>query len=137
MGALIIALLALFLFALALGWLQRWDAARRRAHGEDVPEPEIKEARPAGCCGQHAVCEKEELLAAALSDAEYFDDEELDAFRNRPSDAYSPQEVEQFQDVLYTMRADEVASWVRALQLRGVNLPDDLKDEVILLMEGA
>ncbi len=37
-------------------------------------------------------------------------------------------------DILYTMRDDEVAGWVRSLQLRGVPLPDALKDEVFLII---
>ena len=67
-------------------------------------------------------------------DDEYYDDEELDAYRGRPSDEYTNEEVEQFQEVLYTMKSDEVAGWVRSLQLRGINLPDDLKDEVFMIV---
>ena len=36
--------------------------------------------------------------------------------------------------ILYTMRDDEVAGWVRSLQLRAVELPDELKDEVFLIV---
>ena len=36
--------------------------------------------------------------------------------------------------ILYTMREDEVAGWVRSLQLRQVELPDELKDEVFLII---
>lgn len=43
-------------------------------------------------------------------------------------------ETDEFRDVLYTMRDDEVAGWVRSLQLRGVPLPDALKDEVFLII---
>jgi hypothetical protein len=32
------------------------------------------------------------------------------------------------------MKDDEVAGWVRSLQLRGVELPDVLKDEVFLIV---
>ena len=32
------------------------------------------------------------------------------------------------------MRAEEVAGWVRSLRLRGVALPDALRDEVFLLV---
>ena len=83
------------------------------------------------CCGLHEVCEKESLRA--VQDIDYYEDEELDRFRGRT--AYSEEEVEEFREVLYTMRTDEVAGWVRSLELRRVNLPDELKDEVILLME--
>ena len=86
------------------------------------------------CCGQHEVCEKESLLAAVSKEIEYYEDEELDRFRGRAGDAYLPDEIEEFREVLYTMREDEVAGWVRSLQLRDVVLPDDLKDEVCMIV---
>ena len=82
------------------------------------------------CCGLHEVCEKESLRA--LEDVEYYEDEELDRFRGRT--AYSEEEIEEFREVLYTMRTDEVAGWLHSLELRRVNLPDELKDEVLLLV---
>lgn len=86
------------------------------------------------CCGQHEICEKESLLAAVSKEIEYYEDEELDRFRGRAGDAYLPDEIDEFREVLYTMREDEVAGWVRSLQLRQVELPDDLKDEVCLIV---
>ena len=47
---------------------------------------------------------------------------------------YSDEEIEEFREVLYTMRTDEVAGWLHSLELRRVNLPDELKDEVLLLV---
>ena len=44
---------------------------------------------------------------------------------------YSDEEVEEFAEVLYTMQAQDVAGWNRSLILRGINLPNQLKDEVI------
>ena len=32
------------------------------------------------------------------------------------------------------MRSEEVAGWVRSLALRGVELPDGLKDEVVMIV---
>jgi len=83
------------------------------------------------CCGLHEVCEKDSLRAAG-KDIEYYEDEELDRFRGRT--AFSEEEVEEFREVLYTMRTDEVAGWVRSLELRQVPLPDELKDEVLLIV---
>lgn len=128
---LLLSLLLLCLFAYAAGWLLR---RRRPSEAEAAPSEPASRPRPEGCCGQHEVCEKESLLAAVSREVEYFEDEELDAFRGRPSDAYRPSEVEQFEEVLTTMREYEVAAWVRSLQLRGVNLPDELKDQVLLIV---
>lgn len=36
--------------------------------------------------------------------------------------------------MLYTMRDEEVAGWVRSLQLRGIALPEGVKDEVFLII---
>ena len=82
------------------------------------------------CCGLHEVCEKDSLRA--LDGVEYYEDEELDRFRGRTS--YSAEETEEFREVLYTMRTDEVAGWVHSLEQRQVNLPDELKDEVLLIV---
>ena len=84
------------------------------------------------CCGLHEVCEKDSLRAVG-KDVEYYEDEELDRFRGRT--AFSEEEVEEFREVLYTMRTDEVAGWLRSLELRRVPLPDELKDEVFLIIE--
>jgi succinate dehydrogenase flavin-adding protein (antitoxin of CptAB toxin-antitoxin module) len=81
------------------------------------------------------VCEKESLLAAVSKQIEYYDDEELDRFAGREGDSYSDAEVEEFRDVLYTTRDDEVAGWARSLQLRGIALPDELKDELFLIID--
>ena len=77
---------------------------------------------------------KESLLAALSKQIEYYNDEELDRFRGRRPDAFSSDEIEEFREILYTMRSDEVAGWVRSLQLRGVELPEDLRDEVLMIV---
>ena len=74
-------------------------------------------------------------MEASVKGIEYYADEELDAFRGRPSDAYTDAEVEEFSEVLYTMRPEEVKGWNRSLILRGINLPDQIKDEVIMMIE--
>ena len=73
-------------------------------------------------------------MAAISKQIEYYDDEELDRFKGRSGDDYTEEEAEEFRNVLYTMRSEEVAGWVRSLQLRQVNLPDVVKDEVFLLV---
>ena len=86
------------------------------------------------CTGENSKCEQECMLEAAVKEIEYFDDEELDAFRGRPSDAYTDEEAETFRQILYTMRPEEVAAWNRSLVLRGVELPNQVKDEAMMLM---
>jgi hypothetical protein len=66
--------------------------------------------------------------------AVYYDDEELDAYRGTASDAYPETATDTFRDVLYTMRETEIAGWLQSLRQRGLQLPDALKDEVLLIV---
>jgi len=134
MKILILSLVALFFVALIAGLLRNSWYRRKIKRGEIDSMPEIQPAPADGCCGQHETCEKESLLAAVSKKVEYYEDEELDAYRGTPSDAYTDDITDQFREVLYTMRSTEVAGWVRSLQLRGIELPDGIKDEVIMIV---
>lgn len=82
------------------------------------------------CCGRHAVCnhgyEKENL---------YFDDEELDRFKEIKQEEYTDNDIEEFRNVLYTMPKDEVDLWVRCLEKRRIEIPEQLKDEILLILQ--
>lgn len=130
---LIIGLVILTAVAMAVGYRHNRLIQKKIESGELAAAPEIVEA-DAECCGQHEICEKESLLAAVSKQIEYYNDEELDRFRGRSSDSYTDEEVEEFREVMYTCKEDEVAGWSRSLQLRGVELPDELKDELFLIV---
>lgn len=131
---LIISLVVLGVMAFIFGYLREMKLKKQLQRGEIDELPSIKQVEDMECCGQHETCEKDSLLAAISKQIEYYDDEELDRFRGKESNSYSEKEVDEFRDVLYTMKDDEVAGWVRSLQLRSVELPDDLKDEVFLIV---
>ena len=100
------------------------------------PEPEAatNDDDDDECCGEHEVCEKGKIKRALRTDIEYFDDEELDAYRGTASDEYDDEAVEEFREVLYTMDPKEIDDWLKSLELREVALPDALKDELFMLM---
>jgi len=128
--------LVLLVFGLSLIGHKRYE--KRVENGTAKPDEtspfEVTKEVPDECCGQHATCERDSLLAAVSKDIIYYDDEELDAFKGRESDEYSDEEAEQFATVFYELKEVEVAGWVRSLQLRGIELPDQLKDEVLLVV---
>ena len=99
-----------------------------------TPQEAPSEEDDEECCGEHEVCEKGKIKRALRTDIEYFDDEELDRYRGIAADEYSDEAVEEFREVLYTMYPTEVDDWLKSLELREVNLPDALKDEVFMLM---
>ena len=87
----------------------------------------------AGCCGQHNVCEKSNLSIVS-PDYEYYDDEELDNYRGRESDDYTDTEIEEFREVLYTLRDEDIAGWAKSIQLREIELPRIIKEELMLMI---
>lgn len=88
----------------------------------------------ATCNGDNAKCEQDCMMEAATKEIEYYDDEQLDAYRGRAADSYSDEEAEDFREVLYTMRQDEAEGWNRSLILRGINVPNQIKDELIMMI---
>ena len=133
MWILIISFFVVFIIAMIVGWARNIKIKRQIEKGEIEKAPEIITV-DSECCGQHEVCEKESLLAAVSKNIEYYDDEELDRFKGYPSDKYSNDEVNEFREIMYTCKEDEVAGWARSLQLRGIEIPDELKDELFLIV---
>lgn len=128
--------LALLVFGLSLIGHKRYE--KRVEEGTAKPDEtspfEVTKEVPEECCGQHATCERDSLLAAVSKDIIYYDDEELDALKGIASDEYTPEQTEQFAQIFYELKEVEVAGWCRSLQLRGLELPEDLKDEVLLVV---
>lgn len=124
---LILSIVALGIFAALYSLLS--------SRGKHDDEP-IKVAQTCATCDGTPTtkCEQDCMMEASTKPIEYFDDEELDSFIGRLADSYTDDETEQFSDVLYTMRQDEVAAWCRSLNLRGIQLPNQIKDEVVMMI---
>ena len=89
------------------------------------------------CCGMHITCEKDSLLASVSKEIEYYDDEELDRFAGKSPDGYTDDEIEEFRDVLITMKPSDIAGWARSLQLRNIALPAAVRDELLMIVAEA
>lgn len=124
-------MLILFISILILGVTVGAFAFFNKGGNEQPVEPQ---PTCATCTGDDSRCEQECMLEAAVKEVEYYDDEELDKYRGRASDSYNDDEVEEFADVLYTLQQGDVAGWNRSLILRNINIPDQLKDELIAML---
>lgn len=111
----------------AIGWMIM--AIRHTKPEQESAPTDI----PADCCGAHAVCERDSLLTKT-DKIVYFDDEELDTLAHRPVEDFSARELQQLDDVFYTLREQDVAGWLRSLQLRDIALPDYLRDAALLIV---
>lgn len=127
-------MLILILSIVALGiFAALYSLLSSRGKHDDEPIKVVQTC--ATCDGTPTTkCEQDCMMEASTKPIEYFDDEELDSFIGRPADSYTDDETEQFSNVLYTMRQDEVAAWCRSLNLRGIQLPNQIKDEVVMII---
>lgn len=108
----------------------------RRGKDDDADEIVMPVSSCATCDGSDEKCEHACVMEAAVKDIEYYDDEELDDYIGREANCYSDEEAEQFSEILYTIRPDEVKDWNRSLMLRGINIPNQIKDDVIAMING-
>ena len=86
------------------------------------------------CCGMHLVCEKDSLLTAVKPVVEYYDDEELVRYAGTAAEEYPDEAVEEFRDVMLTLRPEEIAPWARSIQLRGIALPEAVREELLMIV---
>ena len=91
-------------------------------------------ARPEGCCGEHLVCEKESLLQTN-AEVVYYDDEELDVLAGVKPDEWTEAQHEAVRQVFRTLEEKDVPGWCRSLQLRGIELPEDVREEALLIVK--
>lgn len=128
-----IGVVALALIALLGHFQEERELNRRKARGEVIEEPPVVE-HAGGCCGMHMTCERDSLLSAVSTRIVYYDDEELDRHKGRLADSYTEAETDEFRDILVSLPEDEVAGWIRSLQLRGVVFPEELLSELYLII---
>ncbi|MDR1810774.1 MAG: phospholipase [Prevotella sp.] len=123
-----LALVVFFVVSLSL-----WNAIQRK---KGLAASTDAHTDGEACCGQHAFCEKRDLLnAVSEGKAEYFDDEELDVYAGTHPDQYTEEAVEQFREVLHSMLDADKPDWLRSLRQRGIALPAMLKAEMLQTMD--
>ena len=137
MKAALILLAMLAITGLLLYLLDKWYNTKASPTEENAKENNI-DSQVTGCtddrCVLHDNCPSEQLLRGACEEKiVYYDDEELDAYIGRNPDDYNDDDLEQFRDVMYTLRHDELLSWYQSISRRGIKLSDGLYHEFIEL----
>ena len=126
-----IYIVILIVVALAIAWFLS-NKPKSKKEGEEEEE-EVNEV-PDDCCGAHEVCEADSLLSSS-DKVEYYNDEELDRYIGTLPQFYSDEAIEEFRDVLYTLREREVAGWMKSIQLRQIQLPEIIREEALMIVE--
>ena len=85
----IILISAIILLGIVTYYFHRRDLKKQVEKTNKIVQTEIQEP-PQECCGRHLVCERDSLLAGVSQTIEYYDDEELDAWKGIEPDSYTP-----------------------------------------------
>ena len=108
--------------------------ALRRIYGNSSPTATDSHDHHDGengvCCGKHSNCEKGYDTVNL-----YFDDEELDRFKGMKPEEYTDADIEEFRHVLYTMREEEVENWAHCIETRGIEMPVEIREEILLMLQ--
>ena len=134
MWILFVSLLVLTLVAMLIGKTYYYRINKKIEKGELEEIPPVVEVDEE-CCGQHETCEKDSLLAAVSKGIEYYNDEELDRFRGVKPEEYTDDDIEEFRQVLYTMREDEVENWAHCIETRGIEMPHQIREEILMMLQ--
>ena len=152
-GALVILLfiivVGIILYAVDVFYYRKRDAAKGSGTASATPQegeapasdiegqPANAESSPHGdgCCGMHLVCEKKAV--AATEPTVYYDDEELDVYAGREPQSYTSTEIEEFREVMLTLLPSDAAGWAQSLLQRRIALPEELHDELMLIITEA
>ncbi len=105
---------------------------------ETDENPTSNEAAPQGCadegCSLRPICPSEQILAGECKqEITYYEDEELDAFAGRGENDYTPDEEEQWRDVLYTLQPADLLGWGQSIKHRGLVMPAAIRLEFMQL----
>lgn len=129
MKVLLISLVVIAVIAFLSTWIGQKLRARK---GEIDKEPEVTEPMEE-CCGAHEICETD-LINKMSEEIIYYEDEELDAYKNYEEYDYNDDQIDEFREVLYSLKEKEIEGWLRSLELRKIELPSVIKSELVFML---
>lgn len=136
MNSTIILLIIFVLLGVTIAILKRFTGKGARKSDVEVQAAEpVKPVAAADteCCGAHEICEKTGKYNPQFK-PDYYDDEELDAYKGVSPDDYTEEQIAEFEEVLLTMKESDVAGWLKSLSLRGIELPYPVREKAILIL---
>jgi hypothetical protein len=127
-----VLLLILIVFA-GIAMLSTYFGQRIKSkQDEDLPVESSSEPA-AECCGAHEICETD-LLLKMSEEIIYYEDEELDAYKNFEEEDFNDDQIDEFREVLYSLKENEIEAWLRSLELRKIELPSIIRSELVFML---
>lgn len=116
----------------AIAFLTTWIGQKLRARKGEVEEEAASEPMEE-CCGAHEVCETD-LINKLSEEIIYYEDEELDAYKNFEENDYNDDQIDEFREVLYSLKEKEIEGWIKSLDLRKIEMPSVIKSELVFML---
>ena len=116
----------------AIAFLTTWIGQKIRARKGEVEEEAASEPMEE-CCGAHEVCETD-LINKLSEEIIYYEDEELDAYKNFEENDYNDDQIDEFREVLYSLKEKEIEGWIKSLDLRKIEMPSVIKSELVFML---
>lgn len=107
---------------------QRWKSKKDENEESEASAEPMEE-----CCGAHEVCETD-LINKMSEEIFYYEDQELDAYKNFEENDFDDDQIDEFREVLYSLKENEMEGWLRSLELRKIELPSIIKSEVVFML---
>nr|WP_320120097.1 hypothetical protein [uncultured Marinifilum sp.] len=129
MKILLISLVIIAAIAFFVTWIGQYLRSKKGISEdiEDSSEP-LEE-----CCGAHEICETD-LLNKLSEEIIYYEDEDLDAYKNFEENDYNDEQIDEFREVLYSLKEKEIDGWIKSLDLRKIEMPSVIKSELVFML---
>lgn len=85
------------------------------------------------CCDEKALCNKDTLLNHSEK-ITYYSDEKLEQLTGIPKHKLSKTQIALLSEVFYSLNEEDIAGWLRSLQLRRIELTTDLREQALLII---
>ena len=80
----------------------------KKLRNTSTSKPDTKDCSRDDVCGVSCFCDEKSLELQMSEEIVYFDDEELDAYKGISAEAYNEKQIEEFSEVLTTLKPDEI-----------------------------
>ncbi|MGQ1909884.1 hypothetical protein ACT3CE_08855 [Marinifilum sp. RC60d5] len=129
MKVLLISLVIIAVIAFLVTWIGQYLRSKKGV-SEDIEESSepLEE-----CCGAHEICETD-LLNKLSEEIIYYEDEDLDAYKNFEENDYNDDQIDEFREVLYSLKEKEIEGWIKSLDLRKIEMPSVIKSELVFML---
>lgn len=112
-------------------WRARRQTAEERAKEDAQVAARQTQNTEGECCGQHLVCEREKAMT---TEPVYYDDEELDNLQGIAAEDLTEEQAEEIRAVYRSLMPQDITGWVRSIEQRGISLPEDVREEALLIV---